>query len=263
MKAARRRRSNGGLPEIAVARYKLTLAYDGTAFSGSQRQIRCRTVQAELEKAARGLGWNGSSVLLAGRTDAGVHATGQVAALDLEWDHGPVALRDALNAGLPRDLVVTEAQAVGDAFHPRFDAVSRCYGYEVRCAPLRHPIEDQWAWRVWPPVNVEDLSRIAALFRGTHDFGAFGSASRKGGGTNRTVAVSEWREDESTLRYEIAADGFLYRMVRRLVFVQVAAGQGKCSEQVIRTALAGGRRIPGLPAGTAPAEGLRLLQVQY
>ena len=118
-----------------MARYKLTLAYDGAAFFGSQRQARRRTVQAELERAVRRLGWRGSSVVLAGRTDAGVHAMGQVAALDLEWVHGEEALRDAINAALPLEMVVTAAQIAGEDFHPRFDAVSRRYRYDVRCAP--------------------------------------------------------------------------------------------------------------------------------
>ena len=246
-----------------MARYKLTLAYDGTAFFGSQRQARRRTVQSELEKAARGLGWKGSSLLLAGRTDAGVHATGQVAALDMDWDHGSDSLRDALNAGLPTDLVVLDVQQVGDGFHPRFDAIARRYCYDVRCGPLKHPLEDRLAWRVWPPVHVSELNRAARLLRGTHDFGVFGSAARKGGDTSRAVTVSEWKAEDATFHYHIVATGFLYRMVRRLVFVQVAMAQGKCSEAALREALESGRRIPGLPAGTAPARGLRLVEVEY
>jgi len=246
-----------------MARYKLTLAYDGSGFFGSQRQARRRTVQAELEKAARKLGWNGSAIMLAGRTDTGVHAVGQVAALDMDWVHDPDALRDALNANLPHDLAVLVAERVHDAFHPRFDAVSRCYRYDVRCSALRHPLDDRLAWRVWPPVGVSDLDRAARLVVGTHEFGAFGSASRKGGGTVRTVTLSEWTQGDGVFRYEIVADGFLYRMVRRIVLVQVAVGQGRCSEQVFREALDRGKRLPGLPAGTAPAHGLRLMEVKY
>src|SRR5512143_300598 len=137
-----------------MARFKLTLAYDGTAFFGSQRQARRRTVQSELEQAARRVGWKGTSLMLAGRTDTGVHAVGQVAALDLDWRHEPAALRDALNARLPADLVVRDAQPVAEEFHPRFDAVSRRYRYAVRCAALRDPLEDRLAWRVWPPVEL-------------------------------------------------------------------------------------------------------------
>jgi tRNA pseudouridine38-40 synthase len=112
-------------------------------------------------------------------------------------------------------------------------------------------------------VRLVDLNRAARLFLGGHDFGAFGSAARKGGGTKRTVSVSRWAAEEGVLRYEIVAEGFLYRMVRRLVFVQVAVCQGKCSQAVLRDALESGRRVPGLPAGTAPAQGLKLAEVKY
>lgn len=246
-----------------MARYKLTLAYDGAAFHGSQRQSRRRTVQAELEKAVRRLGWCGSSIVLAGRTDSGVHAAGQVAAVDLKWDHSEESLRDAINAALPREVVVTVVQAAGEDFHPRFDAVSRRYRYDVRCAPLRHPLDDRFVWRVWPAVERSALDRAARLVLGTHDFGAFGSAPRKGGRTVRTVEASAWSSVDHVLSYEIVADGFLYRMVRRLVFLQVAVGQGKCSEHTLGEALRTGRRVQGLPAGTAPADGLKLMEVKY
>src|SRR5690242_17360280 len=108
-----------------MARYKLILAYDGTDFAGSQRQAGARTMQGELEKALHQLGWGGPSVTLAGRTDTGVHASGQVAACDLEWRHGPQKLRQALNAQLPADLAVREAAVADAKFHPRFDAGSR------------------------------------------------------------------------------------------------------------------------------------------
>src|SRR5512143_4344337 len=141
-----------------MARYKLILAYDGAAFAGSQRQGttarsrtgKARTVQGELEDALRELGWRGRSVLLAGRTDAGAHASGQVAAADVDWPHEPEALRDALNAHLPFELVVRDAQAVDRGFHPRFDARSRRYSYRLFCQPVRDPLRERLAWRVWP-----------------------------------------------------------------------------------------------------------------
>ena len=120
-----------------------------------------------------------------------------------------------------------------------------------------------FVWRVWPAVERAALDRAARLVLGTHDFGAFGSAPRKGGRTVRTVEASAWSSIGRVLSYEIVADGFLYRMVRRLVFLQVAVGQGKCSEQVLGEALRTGRRVQGLPAGTAPADGLTLMEVKY
>src|SRR5512142_2531393 len=112
-----------------MARYQLTLAYDGTDFFGSQRQAKRRTVQGELEKVLCKLGWTGRSILLSGRTDTGVHATGQVAAFDLDWSHSDEELVRALNATLPADLAVHQARTVDAKFHPRFDASSRRYRY--------------------------------------------------------------------------------------------------------------------------------------
>src|SRR5512138_3419368 len=122
-----------------MARYQLTLAYDGTDFFGSQRQAKRRTVQGELEKALCKLGWVGRSVIMAGRTDTGVHATGQVASFDLDWSHPDEELLRALNAFLPGDLAVQQAQIVDARFHPRFDATSRRYCYHLFCQPVRDP----------------------------------------------------------------------------------------------------------------------------
>src|SRR5512138_1708483 len=133
-----------------MARYQLTLAYDGTEFFGSQRQASKRTVQGELEKALTRIGWTGRSVILSGRTDTGVHATGQVAAVDLHWSHADSDLVRALNSTLPSDVAVWSAQVVDDKFHPRFDATSRCYQYRLFCQPIRDPIRERFSWRVWP-----------------------------------------------------------------------------------------------------------------
>ena len=153
-----------------MARYQLTLAYDGTDFFGSQRQAKPRTVQGELEKALCKLGWTGRSVLMSGRTDTGVHATGQVAAFDLDWSHSDDDLIRALNATLPADLAVHQARMVHSEFHPRFDAISRCYRYKLFCQPLRDPIRERFAWRVWPAVSGEALAGTAKLFLGNTRF---------------------------------------------------------------------------------------------
>src|SRR5512143_3791778 len=216
-----------------MARYKLTLAYDGTDFSGSQRQSRPRTVEGEIEKACWELGWRGSRALFSGRTDSGVHASGHVSAVGREWCHCPEALLEALNAKLPWDVAVHAAEIVEPSFHPRFDARSRRYCYHVRCSRVRDPLHDRTSWRVWPRIDPAVLNRGAAHFVGRHDFGAFGAAAHKGGSTERTVTVSEWSCSGAELRYEIASDGFLYGVVRRLVFVQVAVAQGRCEEAAL------------------------------
>jgi tRNA pseudouridine38-40 synthase len=247
-----------------MARYKLILAYDGTAFAGSQRQAKHRTVQGELEKTLRGLGWLGRSVILAGRTDTGVHASGQVAAFDLEWKHNLAALLRALNAGLPADIAASRIEMAAEEFHPRFDATSRCYHYRLYCGHIRDPLRERLAWRVWPPINAESLVELAQLFLGKHDFAAFGSVPHAESSTVRTVKMSEWKRlalDE--WQFEIRADAFLYHMVRRLVFVQVAVGQGRCNKEAVIKALARPQSKNEIPAGLASAHGLVLFEVTY
>ncbi len=274
-----------------MERYKLILAYDGAEFSGSQRQARrpsCidrtrndpglvegetkrkskrksepRTVQGELEKALLKLVWSGRSVTLAGRTDTGVHASGQVAAFDFEWSHGNEKLRDALNANLPFDVAVKDVEVADAKFHPRFDAKSRLYCYRLFCHPVRDPLHEKMAWRVFPAFDDGVLLDAAQVFLGQHDFSAFGSSSRAESSTTRTVMSSEWTKVDDEWQYEVRADAFLYRMVRRLVFVQVAAAQGKCSKEIVVKALANPRFKNEIPAGLAPAHGLTLVEVSY
>jgi tRNA pseudouridine38-40 synthase len=256
-----------------MARYQLTLAYDGAKFSGSQRQAKSdgptsvavsrpmrRTVQGELENALHKLGWSGRSVMMAGRTDTGVHATGQVAAFDLDWVHKLEQLQKALNAGLPWDLVVRDIHETDADFHPRFDAASRRYVYRLFCDSIRHPLRERFAWRTWPEVNDEMLARVSELFPGKHDFSAFGSPTTPKGSTVRTVMKSAWKMLDGEWQFEVQADAFLYRMVRRMVFVQVVAAQGKCSVEEVQHALLGQTK---LPAGLAPAHGLTLVEVTY
>ena len=238
-----------------MARYQLTLAYDGTDFFGSQRQANRRTVQGEFEKALSKLGWTGRSVLMSGRTDTGVHATGQVV--------------KALNATLPTDMAVQKVCMVNADFHPRFDAISRCYRYRLFSQPVRNPIRERFAWRVTSEMNRELLAETARLFLGTHDFAAFGSPTSSTGSTVRTVMNASWtqaRDANDEWHFEVRADAFLYRMVRRLVFVQVAVAQGKVSAEAIANALA--KPVPAgtrseIPAGLAPAHGLTLVEVTY
>jgi tRNA pseudouridine38-40 synthase len=190
-----------------------------------------------------------------------VHASGQVAAFDLDWTHGDEQLLKALNAGLPLDLAARSLSATFAEFHPRFDATSRRYRYRLFCEPIRDPLREKLAWRVWPAVEGDALSRTADLFLGTHDFAAFGSATTPKGTTVRTVTKAEWkRMPEGEWQFEVQADAFLYRMVRRLVFAQVTVAHGKCSVEEVQKAL---KKKTGLPAGLAPAHGLTLVEVAY
>ena len=249
-----------------MARYQIILAYDGTDFLGSQRQASSRTVQSELEKALRKIGWHGQTVYLAGRTDTGTHASGQVAAFDLDWNHPIQKLQDALNNHLPGDMAVREVKTADDDFHPRFSASSRCYRYRLFCASVRDPLRERYAWRVWPAVT--DLSGLAGIWPGKHDFGAFGTPPRSGGSTIRTVLSAGWLQHGDEWIFEIRADAFLYRMVRRLVYAQVAVGQNRLPADTLIQALDDRTEISQaarslIPASLAPASGLTLVEVRY
>jgi tRNA pseudouridine38-40 synthase len=252
-----------------MARYQLTLAYDGTDFFGSQRQAKPRTVQGELEHALRELGWTERAIVLSGRTDTGVHATGQVVSFDLNWSHADEELVRALNSKLPKDMAVREVKATHTKFHPRFDATARRYQYKLFCQPLRDPFRERFAWRIFPAINSGALAQTAKLFLGTHDFSAYGSPTTPQGTTVRTVMKAEWtqtREAKDEWRFDVQANAFLYRMVRRLVFVQVAVALGKIPVEAVAGSLA--KQAPArtrsvLPSGLAPAHGLTLVEVNY
>ncbi len=246
-----------------MARYQVILAYDGTHFAGFQRQAQGRTVQGVVEAALRRLGWEGRAILAAGRTDAGVHAHGQVVAFDLEWRHAPEALGNALNAHLPADVTVRDVRPAPPDFHPRFDARARQYCYHLAVDARPHPTRDRYAWRVWPAPDAAGLHRCAQALPGRHDFAAFGRPMRPGGSTERTVWRAEWLPAPGGWVFRIVADAFLYHMVRRLVFAQVAVAQGRLPAAAFDAALQAGSPLPPPAQGLAPATGLFLTAVCY
>lgn len=244
-----------------MARYKVILAYDGTHFQGFQRQKSgVRTVQGEVEQALRGLGWEGKSILSAGRTDTGVHASGQVIVFDFGWKHSAQALTRAVNAHLPPDVAALDVHIAPEGFHPRFDAVLRTYRYRIYCDGTRNPLLDRYAWRVWPAVDLELLQSAATLLVGTHDFAAFGAPPQTGGSTLRTVYAASWKSNAGELEFEVSANAFLYHMVRRIVFLQVLVGKNQLSLEDLSRAI---RQAELLTPGLAPPNGLYLMEVGY
>ena len=245
-----------------MALYQAVLAYDGTDFLGFQRQSRGRTVQGEVEKALRRLGWAEKSILAAGRTDSGVHARGQVIAFGLNWRHDEASLMRALNSLLPPDVVVRGLRLAPDGFHPRYDALARRYVYYLFFAPVRNPFAERFAWRVWPAADEKLLAQAAALLPGRRDFSAFGTPPLPNGTTIRTVRLARWRRIAPKVwAFEVAADAFLYRMVRRMVGLQVLIGQGRRSFEELKRAL---ESPPANPlAALAPPNGLFLESVCY
>jgi tRNA pseudouridine38-40 synthase len=249
-----------------MARYQVILAYDGSQYQGFQRQRRANTIQAAVEAALGKLGWRDRTILAAGRTDTGVHALGQVIAFDLDWQHTTGELQAAMNANLPPDITALAVQQARGNFHPRYDAMARCYHYWLFCQETRHPIRERYAWRVWPAVNVDKMVQTAELLPGKHDFSAFGTPPRMQGSTVRTVLTASWKPvyghwENPDLVFVITADAFLFRMVRRLVAAQVMVGQGRLEPNDIARWL---ENPPAFPVqGLAPANGLFLHSVRY
>jgi tRNA pseudouridine38-40 synthase len=244
-----------------MERYQIILAYDGTDFHGSQIQKDTRTVQTVLEIALRKLGWVGRSILFAGRTDAGVHASGQVAAFDLKWEHSLHDLRNALNSLLPTDAAVREVFIREHDFHPRFDATARTYRYRIYCDEVRQPLLSRYFWRVWPRPDNSLLDSTALLFLGVHDFAGFGRPTQAGGSTIRNITSIEWQRKGDELILQVTGNAFLYHMVRRIVFSQVMVGQGKLDMDIISQYLNNPMADP--LQGLAPARGLSLVEVTY
>jgi tRNA pseudouridine38-40 synthase len=222
-------------------------------------------VQDEVEKALRRLNWQGSSLLAAGRTDTGVHASGQVIAFDLDWQHSVDELKLALNAYLPADIAVRKVQVAMSGFHPRRDALARQYHYHVFFQDTRDPLRERYAWRVWPSVNLPVLQQATVALNGKHDFAAFGTPPRTGGSTVRTVFQATWFPKVDGWVFTVVADAFLYHMVRRMVHLLIEIGQEKFPPEIITGLFQqseSGAKVP-LVQGLAPARGLALVAVTY
>jgi tRNA pseudouridine38-40 synthase len=208
--------------------YKSIIAYDGSDFAGYQRQTSdLRTVQGAIEQALRNIGWRGESIMAAGRTDAGVHAKGQVISYDMAWNQGSDVLTRALNSQLPNDVAAWRTEPAPPDFHPRFSATRRHYCYSLLALKYRDPLRERYAWRVQPGFDLEAMEAAAKLIVGRHDFAAFGTAPNPDGHTVRQVYRVQWHNAKERYWFDIEADAFLYHMVRRLVSAMIAVGSGR------------------------------------
>jgi tRNA pseudouridine38-40 synthase len=190
-----------------------------------------------------------------------VHASGQVIAFDLDWAHSTADLLNGLNANLPSDVAAHRVVLTRPDFHPRYDALARRYRYQIFCQPARDPLRERYAWRVWPGLKCEALQQAARYLPGRHDFGAFGTPPRAGGTTERIVSEAGWQLVGDQFTFEVVANAFLYRMVRRLVSAQVAIAQGNYPSEAMAAYLAD--KSAGLIQGLAPPQGLFLVEVIY
>ena len=239
-----------------------TLAYDGTAYHGFQRQSAERepSIQGELERALARILAQATGLVGAGRTDAGVHAAGQVVAFDTGWQHSLDELQRALNAVLPRDIAVLALRQAADDFHPRYQAHSREYRYTIYNAPVRHPLHQRYALHVPEPLDIVAMRTAAECLVGEHDFAAFGQATT-GESTVRHVYRASVAGESPWVRVELEANGFLYRMVRSLVGTLIEVGRARLS--VARFAEILRSRDRGQAEATAAAQGLCLMRVNY
>jgi tRNA pseudouridine38-40 synthase len=245
-------------------RYRATVAYDGTAYLGFQRQADdAPTIQLALERAIGAVTQQAVTVIGAGRTDTGVHALGQVIAFDVDWRHGDDDLLRAINANLPDDIAL-QAIAQQPGFHPRFDASSRVYVYQLIHAPHRQPLFRCRAWHIHSSLDGEAMQQAADALVGRHDFAAFGRPPQ-GENTVRTVFQSRWTCEAIAYgmmwTYRIEADAFLQHMVRRIVGTLVDVGRGAMTLVDFEAAF---RSANLAESGTlAPPHGLTLVEVKY
>ncbi len=255
-----------------MTRIRLTLAYDGTGFEGWQSQARLRpvrTVQGVLESALGQLvDVERVAVVSAGRTDAGVHALGQVVSFALPRPFEPEILARALNGLLPADLRVLESRIVPSSFHARRSAVSKLYRYVMDTGPVQVPTRRLYAAHVPGPLDEQAMRAAAASYLGRHDFASVASAGGSVTTSVRTVSRSELRSlplggegKGPAFVYEVEADGFLRKMVRSLVGGLIAVGRGVLAVEALGRALEA-RDRGGWPA-PALARGLTLVRVDY
>jgi tRNA pseudouridine38-40 synthase len=250
-----------------MARYGATLAYDGTAYYGFQRQAaHLPTIQLVVEASISNLARQQVTIIGAGRTDTGVHAVGQVIAFDLEWKHSETALLLAINSQLPADIALQRIWQQ-DGFHPRYDALSRQYLYTVVCLTTRNPLLNRQAWQLLGNTLDYDVMQTAAeQLIGKHDFGAFGTPPQTGStNTIREVYLSQWTKVSSdfgeTFTYRIRATAFLYHMVRRIVGTLVQVGRKRLTLEEF-SAIVASRDVHQTKL-LAPPQGLVFEAVRY
>lgn len=253
---------------------KLTIEYDGTNYCGWQIQPGCYTIQGVLESALSKITKSEVDVIGAGRTDAGVHATGQVANFKTESKMTPSEFKLALNSLLPRDIVINYAEEVEEGFHSRFDAISRTYHYTILNADTPSAFLRNYVYVFKKPIDVDIMNEASEYLIGTHDFSSFASMGDPVHSPIRTVTFAEWRlltpelsifgfesGQQRLIRFCIKANAFLRGMVRAIVGTLLEVGTGKIPPEKVKEILELRDRTKAGPS--LPAKGLCLVNVEY
>jgi tRNA pseudouridine38-40 synthase len=240
---------------------KLTLCYDGTDFHGWQRQPGLRTVQQVLEEALGELSGAQTIATASSRTDAGVHALGQVVHFLTVSRHAPATFVRALNALLPRDVRVLDAEEKPQAFHATLDAKSKRYRYTIDNGPIASPFQLRYSWHVRPPLDVEAMNLAGRLLLGRHDFHSFETDWPNRTSSVRTILDLAVDRSGAFVTIEVEADGFLYNMVRSIAGTLIRVGAGRRPQAWVADVLAAESRAEAGP--TAPPQGLFLVKIDF
>lgn len=245
-------------------RYKLTLAYEGTAYVGWQVQPNGLSIQTLVQKALETILRHQIRLTGAGRTDAGVHAEGQTAHFDSPSSLDCIRLRLSLNALLPPDIRALDIELVGDSFHARYSAKGKIYHYHLHLDPVMPPFFRLFRVHLFPPFDLSLLEKAIPILEGTHDFTAFSNQPHRGAAAKnavRTLKRISVVVQEGGIRLEFEADGFLYKMVRNLTGLLIEVAKGKWGLEEIEPLFREKKRTKGPPS--APAHGLCLASVIY
>ena len=242
--------------------FKITIEYDGSAYHGWQRQVKESTIQGKIENALMKMTEKKATLIGSGRTDAGVHAYGQVANFRCDTTLGPDVFQRGLNSLLPNDIVVKECIEVPENFHARYNAISKSYHYKILNRIIPAAINYHYAWHIQKKLNLASMRNAIHYIIGTHDFRAFEGAGSPRSNTTRCVMNADLVEiDDGYLVFEIKGDGFLRFMVRNIVGTLVDVGLEKITPDEFNGILESkDRNFAGV---TAPAHGLFLMQVEY
>ena len=240
---------------------KLVVAYDGSCYHGYQKQKDFDTIQSILEEKLALLCGERVSIAGSGRTDAGVHALGQTVTFTTNGRIPCANIVRASRSLLPRDIVVLRAEEMPEGFHARFSACWKVYQYRVLCGAFANPFRVRYTWQLANELNLVAMNEAAALLLGTHDFSAFRSSGSVDRSPIKTIYAAAWHKEGSELVFRIAGDGFLYHMVRNIVWSLVQVGLGRRTREDFAAELEAQRcEFLNEPA---PAEGLYLEEVGY